>query len=242
MLTGDVGRGYIIVGMTKMMKQFAVIACLILLAAAGIILTGCETESASENNVSISPSAVSIKLNQSVEFTASGGYDYTWSLSKESWGVLAARAGDKTTYTSRYNPGTNSTASVQILTVSSTIGGQASAGNEGTNTTSSSYEQTAEAYVEHISVTDAPTASAVAVSPTSATVAHGGHQPFTASGGDGSYTWNISNAAYGQLTATTGSDTTYTATYLDPSSNTVFQTLTVGSDGNTASATITQTP
>lgn len=69
-------------------------------------------------DVSVSPSEVTLSVNGSSVFTASGGNgEYAWSLQQESWGSLSARDGETVTYTSLYSS-TNGV-SVQELTVTS---------------------------------------------------------------------------------------------------------------------------
>jgi len=133
-----------------------------------IISTGCETETASENDVRISPSSIGLRPNQTAEFTASGGYEYTWSLSNDSIGVLTTRTGPRTVYINRSpvtesgSPsGSNTTAQVdsgetmvQILTVTSSPGfteteTQSSVSN-GAPARVSGFIKTAEAIIEHL--------------------------------------------------------------------------------------------
>lgn len=104
-----------------------------------LCLVACETES-STASVYISPSSTTIRHGQSIRFGASGGYDYEWSLQSDAWGYLSTRQGVSTVYTSTYNPETNATAAVQILSVESTISG----------TSATSYCQRAEAYIRHL--------------------------------------------------------------------------------------------
>lgn len=73
--------------------------------------------------------------------------------------------------------------------------------------------------------------SSVTVSPSTANIASGSSQTFTATGGNGSYVWAHS-ASCGNLSSSTGA----TVTYTHVSSGT--DTLTVTSDGKTASASI----
>jgi len=76
--------------------------------------------------------------------------------------------------------------------------------------------------------------SDVSISPTSATLSSDGDtQTFTASGGDGSYTWSVGNTSLGSVSGS-GSSATYTRT--TSGSN----TITVTSDGDSASASISQ--
>ena len=122
------------------MRKFIALFAFAALAVFVVSLTSCETESVN-GSISISPSTVQLEKDESATFTASGGYEYSWTLSDESLGILSSRSGASTTYTSRYDPGSNNASVIQILTVSSTIAGQ--------NT--SQALATAEAQIEHMS-------------------------------------------------------------------------------------------
>jgi hypothetical protein len=90
----------------------------ILGAAALVVLAGCETEPVSTMQVQVTPETATVYDGQSIEFTASGGVEYTWSLSDETLGILSTRHGAKTVYTSVKDA--NAT---QALTVTSFIPG-----------------------------------------------------------------------------------------------------------------------
>lgn len=211
------------------MQKIITILGLLLIVTVSIAIMGCEIESANVNNVSITPSSIGIRKNETVEFTASGGYEYTWSLEEESWGLLSAKTGSKTTYTSRYDPGTNNVA-VQVLTVTSTI-----TGSSGTN--SSAYEMTAEAYVEHLPTEEAAPPGVIYITPSEVTLTIGQSQIFTAWGGD-EYAWSLKTEAYGTLSTRIGRQTTYTSLH-DPGTNIVYdQELTVTSGGTNFTAHI----
>lgn len=111
-----------------------------LLACAGILTwSGCETDSSSETVV-ISPQSVVVKRGQTVTFTASGGYDYRWSLDPDDGsGALNAFYGNSVIYTCL---ATNGTAPKKIV-VESTIEGSSSGT---TNTPSYSAKAYAEIY------------------------------------------------------------------------------------------------
>ena len=126
-------RGRIAVGL------FGVPAVLAVVAA---VFTACETEPAS-TRVEVTPSSATIREGQSIEFTAHRGYEYTWDLENEGWGVLSTRTGSRTVYTSYYTPASNTTDAVQLLTVTSTLPGGA-----GTNDPPEHW--TAEAYIRHL--------------------------------------------------------------------------------------------
>ena len=107
-----------------------------------ILLNGCETTPASETPV-ITPSTAVVKFGDPVEFNASGGFEYTWSLQDETLGRLDTLNGSRVVYRSMHEPGSSNSA-LQILTVSSTISGV------GRTTNSASVVKTAEAHITHI--------------------------------------------------------------------------------------------
>jgi hypothetical protein len=111
----------------------------VLIAVAGIalasivcFLTGCESESA-DTQVTVTPGGATIAGGQSIEFTASGGYDYTWSLSDPSLGTLNTRTGPTVVYTA--SSSSSSSGTVQTLTVISSIAGASTVADTSTNTT-----------------------------------------------------------------------------------------------------------
>lgn len=232
---------------------------IIAIAALGTLLTGialqtgCETQSAEGNSVHIEPQVASLYEGQYQDFTASGGFSYTWSLSDESLGYLSSKTGPTVRYYSRVDPAANSGGTVQRLTVTSEVGSYTDSSGA-TNTTSDGFIDTAEAVIEHLSsgdgtptevtTTDTSTSSTtslalsdVTISPTSASVSQGGSQTFSASGGDSSYSWSL-GSSFGTLSSSTGSSVIYF-----PGSSPVGSvlTLTVTSAGDSASATITVT-
>jgi hypothetical protein len=126
-----------------------ILGVLLMAATAAFLLTGCEVDSA-DSPISISPSAAAIKVGRSVEFTASGGYEYQWSLTHPEWGGLSTERGPQTTYTSFYDPPSN-TVQTQTLRLTSTItgaGGRGGVGGGSTNT--AAYVETASANITHI--------------------------------------------------------------------------------------------
>ena len=124
------------------MKSIMAVTGMSLLAVVlSLGVTGCETQSAS-TRVTVEPSAATISKGQSITFTASGGYDYEWTLSNHSYGTLSTTSGDTVTYTSIYDPGDSNTV-VQVLTVNSFI--------EDSSTSNSSPEEwTTEVFITHI--------------------------------------------------------------------------------------------
>ena len=131
------------------MKCLPVILMVTLIFATGAVAlfqSGCETSSAAQGPT-IDPPSVTLSAGQSQTFTASGGYDYTWSLQTEGVGTLTPRTGSIVVYTAPSTT-TNSTAS-QTITVKSSIQGS-SAGTGSTSTTNSSpaYTESATASVK----------------------------------------------------------------------------------------------
>lgn len=77
--------------------------------------------------------------------------------------------------------------------------------------------------------------SDVTISPSSAALnSDGDTQNFTASGGDGSYSWTLSDSSLGSVSSGSGSSITYTR------SSSGSNTITVNSGGDSASASISQ--
>ena len=116
-----------------------------MLAAAGMtIWSGCEVGSATET-IYVDPSSVVLEQGQFQTFTASGGYDYTWSLSPEGAGKLNVRHGGTVVFEMMADPGSssNGAGTVQIICTSTITG----APQDGTGTNSQpGYIETAIAY------------------------------------------------------------------------------------------------
>jgi|GEM_PF-2366674 len=114
-------------------------------ALAFCLITGCNSEDyepLQNATLTITPQVVEIKTNQTVEFMASGGILYNWSVSNQAtrWAIFSAYSGEKIRYTSIKAP--NSGRHLEVLTCTSTIGG--------TSTNSSGLNISAEAYIWHI--------------------------------------------------------------------------------------------
>ncbi len=204
--------------------------------AALIAILGCETESASDNSVRITPARVRVNNGQQVQFTASGGFTYSWSISDSSLGFISAKTGPTTTYTANFSPPTNSV-TVQTLTVTSVVG----SGGSNNTTTATGFTKTAEAIIEHAPAR--PTAPAptplgdLAISPSSgATLSAAGNQLFTASGEGPEYAWTLSDASNGGISSATGNSTVYSYTVLVAANKTIF--LTVSSNGKSVTVPI----
>ena len=122
--------------------KLTLLICLCVLAVAGILFCGCETEPAG-SPVQISPSSGTIRYGQSIQFAATGGYDYQWTLSSYSLGYLSVNTGPSTIYTSIYQGG--ATGQVQVITVISTIVGTQTGATNGTT-----YAETGTAHITHL--------------------------------------------------------------------------------------------
>ena len=116
----------------------------VLAAACLLFAAGCETDSTT-NTLTIEPGSASLEKFESMTFTVSGGYDYTWSIEDDTssgtaWAQLSTRRGASTRYRSVHDP---TSATVRVLTVISVIPGDTSTTNAG------SYVATGEAYITH---------------------------------------------------------------------------------------------
>lgn len=108
-------------------------------------MCGCEKE-AVNNPVRIEPSEISVHKGDSVEFVATGGYEYSWWLEHEEWGTLSTRKGPRVVYKALYEP--EDQVEVQILYVRSTIKGDTVSGS--TNSVVGGYSVSSEAYIKHL--------------------------------------------------------------------------------------------
>ncbi|OVE76210.1 hypothetical protein BVX97_02130 [bacterium E08(2017)] len=206
-----------------------------------LVFTGCDTESVDENNVAITPGSATIAVGESVTFTASGGFEYEWSLanSPDEWGSLSNTKGPSTTYTSLKNSSSNSAAATRALTVRSYITGSGESSNTTQNTSYSS-THSAEAYITHIAEPSADVdLGALRLTPETVTLSAGGTTEFRASGGDGSYSWSLSTTSYGSISSASGDKTVYIAANTNVSATVV---LTVSSGSENEVAIITHTP
>ena len=95
-------------------------------AAASLLFLGCEATSSADLQLLLNPRSASLHYGQQQKFTVSGGFDYRWSLSDETIGVLDTRSGNQVVYTDTSTNSVN-----QILTVQSFISG--ASGNNPTN-------------------------------------------------------------------------------------------------------------
>jgi hypothetical protein len=238
-----------------MKKTIAALAVCVVAAAAIVHLTGCETESVGDQQITITPNSTGLLIGQFADFTASGGYEYTWSLDTPSWGLLSDTKGSTVRYTSRYEPGTTVTdtngnvtstansSAMQVIRVTSRIPGSSTGDTSTNGTTTSGYTASGSAQVEHLPTPVEQTNAVDAelyITPSSATLSQYAMQEFKATGGNGEYSWSLADNSYGQLNSASGSTVVYTATYNPGLSNTVVQSLIVVSGDLSYSATIIQ--
>jgi hypothetical protein len=218
------------------MKTFLPALALTAILSGIILSTGCETESSTENNVRISPNTATLAKGESQEFTASGGYEYRWSLENggivDEWGTLSVADGPSTVYTSSKDSSTAGT--FRIIRVTSTIPGSSGYTGTGSNatTTADSYAMTAEVHVEHN-----VKYSAMSISPAVTTLTNLQSASFTLSGGNPPYSWHVSPGGNGELTQSSETQATYTRTYAGSSALMIVITAS-SADGQAAEAQV----
>ncbi len=143
------------------MKRHLIHACcaVAILAAATItslVLSGCDTEAASELTVRVVPDAITILLDETVVFTASRGFEYAWSLADDSLGTLNTRTGSTVAYTSRDDPGPSNT-TLQVLTVVSSVREFSGA----TNATDDIFSVSADSLITHVGIIPPPSTTSM---------------------------------------------------------------------------------
>ncbi len=109
------------------MKRGLTVTGTLAAVALASVLAGCDTDPVA-SDIWITPPSATIKKGESIEFTAHGGYEYLWSISDTSMGILSTTRGASTVYTSIYETSASNTA-VQVLTVTSYIAGDSSSTN-----------------------------------------------------------------------------------------------------------------
>jgi VCBS repeat-containing protein len=67
-----------------------------------LVLSACEADDAGNAEVTVTPASATVAKGGSVTLTASGWYDYKWSLSTPAIGNLSRTVGDTTVYTSLF--------------------------------------------------------------------------------------------------------------------------------------------
>ncbi len=198
-----------------------------LFISAGIFATfiGCETEPLSEHSLQISPNSANLALNESITLTASGGWNYKWSLSDTTAGRLSKLVGQSVVYT----------ATKENVTQTVHVTGNGDAPGSG----SSSSNQTANAVFSASAtiVQGAPSQEELKIDGPSTIVPGGSPVVLTASGGDGvNYVWSIQDSSIGRLSRNAGKEVAYTA---NPNTPNAAQHIFVRSDKYSATHVIT---
>lgn len=75
-------------------------------AIAAIALCGCETESAGDVSITLTPTYAALEPGQTVVFTATGGWNYKWGISDSALGTLDKYQGGQVVYTCKSSGGT----------------------------------------------------------------------------------------------------------------------------------------
>lgn len=129
----------------RIYKRWGLLVGLGLGGAMAALLAGCEVESSEDQILTIQPTSATVRKNESVSFTVSGGFRYRWWLKYEHLGTLNRRDGPAVIYTAGPIP----TNVVQELYVQSYIEG--SKGGAPTNApgTNVSGRVMATAYITH---------------------------------------------------------------------------------------------
>jgi hypothetical protein len=181
-----------------------------------LLNTGCDTDTSS-SDIEISPTTVVVTNGQSVIFTASGGYDYTWSLVPDDGsGFLDNWEGPSVIYTCL---ATNVGSTPKKVVVKSTIAGSAS-GSSSSNSMAA-YSVQASANIFYPNGTGGGGGPLI-ISPHTATISTNTPrtQVFTVSGGNGDFSWSLANNN-GSISSFSGPTTTYTANASTNVSNTI---------------------
>lgn len=128
-------------------RMLASVACFVIggLLVAGI--SGCEVDSASDP-LKVKPQSAALLKGESVTLVAEGGYEMTWSLENEEWGMLRPRDGNVVVYTSHYRP-EEVAVEIQVVRATSRLWGSGETSGTTTNA-SPDYEATAEVYISHL--------------------------------------------------------------------------------------------
>jgi len=176
-------------------------------------MTGCEVNGtrSADSPITVSPESVTLGAGQSQQFTASGGYDYTWSLNPDDGsGKLSTRSGATTVYTCL---STNIGSMPKQVVATSTIQGTSSGTASTTNAAATqSYQASGSAEVFWPGGTGG--GGNASISGSTSDLATNATRTFSASGGTPPYTWTVVSGG-GSFTPTTtstsGGSTTYTA-------------------------------
>jgi len=130
----------------KMFSFSSILGCLACLSGGIGLLSCCGCDVASSTEVLVvDPASAVVSPGQTVTFTVSGGYSYTWSLDPDDGsGRLDTRTGAKSTYTCL---ATNIGTAPKLVKVVSTIDGSSGTSTNGTTTNAScKVEGSAEIY------------------------------------------------------------------------------------------------
>jgi len=170
------------------------------LLTACIWIAGCETmdEEGANNTLQITPSYASLKKNQSVTLSASGGANYRWEVENPEMGTINTTVGRSVVYTAREVPEPNGKFSQKIIL-------------RGTTDLDTSGDATGTATIAHVPANEDP--DSVSVSGGDTAIVGGQAISISVSGGDGkNYSWTLSNGSYGRLSSSSGSKAAYYAT------------------------------
>ena len=145
----------------------------------------------SSSSLKISPSATTLTGNDdTVSLTASGGSSpYSWTVSSTTLGSVSATTGSTVTYTSKKVAGT------ATITVTDDDDNSATA---------------------TVTYSGSSSSSDLKISPSGTLNFNTNYiiQVFTATGGNDPYTWNVSSTNFGTLSASSGSQVTYTSKFV----------------------------
>lgn len=129
----------------RIYKRWGLLVGLGLGGAMAALLAGCEVESSEDQILTIQPTSATVRKNESVSFTVSGGFHYRWGLKYEHLGMLNRRDGPTVIYTAGPIP----TNVVQELYVQSYIEGSKGGAPTNISGTNVSGRVMARAYIMH---------------------------------------------------------------------------------------------
>jgi hypothetical protein len=224
--------------MIDRLRRLSLILAPALLIAGLFLGVGCDTDSTS-SAIDVSPSSVVLKKGQSATFTASGGYEYTWSLDPDDGsGQLNTLKGPTVKYTCLSTNGATPKKVVVTSTIEGTSTSSSSSTTSNSTTTTSAYREQGFAQIFFPGGGDGSTSiSSLSVSPSSATIGTNATKIFTVTGGTSPYNWLVSDSGKGSCSPTTGNFTTYTA-----SGAGTFTLTCVDSASRRVDVSITQNP
>jgi len=217
------------------MKLFLAHLTGLLVVVVCVMLAGCEAEPADKAQITITPASATLAYGESVEFTATGWRDYTWSLQDASLGTLSRTKGDSTVFTSRST--TNHISYIYATAQVAVSGG----GTNATATTTTEASGQAELVLGEGGTPSADTTTPLSVfvdgnKVSTYNVGKLGSLKLTATGGTSSYSWSV-DSTNATISPSSGSLVTYTAT-----TNAGVNHVTCESGGETASVAINTLP